>query len=290
MTVQSGREAAGFHAGELAVQRQAGVEAQAARLTPMVAGGQLSTGMAAFVSEATFAAMTARDRTGRLWASPLVGPPGYLAATSPTTLRITAPLPDADPLHGVPSGQPVGLIAMNFMTRRRVRINGSLTSSEAGRLTIAVGQAYGNCPQYIQRRSVEGPADGRRAPLYSGNALRSSDICLIETADTFFLGTTHATSGNDASHRGGPPGFVHVAAEHLWWEDYPGNNMFNSFGNLSVDPTAALLFLDFRAGVILQLSGTATVCWGDGAAGGDAATGRRVQFVPQRVITTRWKT
>jgi uncharacterized protein len=285
-----GAQAAGFHAGELAVQRQAGVEAQAARLAPMVAVGQLSTGMAAFVSEATFAAMTARDRTGRLWTSPLVGPPGYLAATSPTPLRITAPLPDADPLHGVPSGQPVGLIAMNFMTRRRVRINGSLTSSEAGRLTIAVGQAYGNCPQYIQRRSVEGPADGLRAPLYAGNTLRSADVRLIETAETFFLGTAHATAGNDASHRGGPPGFVHVAAEHLWWQDYPGNNMFNSFGNLAVDPTAALLFLDFRAGVILQLSGTATVCWDDEAARDDASTGRRVQFAPQRVITTSWKT
>jgi hypothetical protein len=63
--------------------------------------------------------------------------------------------------------------------------------------------------------------------------------------------------------------------------------MFNSFGNLSADPTAALLFLDFRAGITLQLSGRATVCWGDQAtAGDDALTGRRVQFVPQQVITT----
>ncbi|MFZ1179011.1 MAG: pyridoxamine 5'-phosphate oxidase family protein [Mycobacterium sp.] len=117
--------------------------------------------------------------------------------------------------------------------------------------------------------------------------MRPADIRLIEAADTFFLGTTHATSGNDASHRGGPPGFVRVAPEHLWWPDYPGNNLFNSFGNLSAGPTAALLFMDFRAGITLQLSGSATMCWGDqGAAGDDARTGRRVQFVLQQVITT----
>jgi uncharacterized protein len=40
-----------------------------------------------------------------------------------------------------------------------------------------------------------------------------------------------------------------------------GNNMFNSFGNLAVDPTAALLFIDFRSGRTLQLSGSAHVAW-----------------------------
>ena len=43
--------------------------------------------------------------------------------------------------------------------------------------------------------------------------------------------------------------------------DYPGNNMFNSFGNLALDPTAALLFIDFRSGRTLQLSGSAHVTW-----------------------------
>ena len=98
------------------------------------------------------------------------------------------------------------------------------------------------------------------------------DIRLIEAADTFFLGTTHAISGNDASHRGGPPGFVRVAPEHLWWPDYPGNNMFNSFGNLSADPTAALLFMDFRAGITLQLSGARPCA---GATGPPPATAPR---------------
>jgi uncharacterized protein len=277
----------GFHSGELAVQRQAGVEAEAARLASMVGRGQLRAGTAAFLSEATVAAMAARDPSGRLWVAPLLGPPGYLEAASPTTLTIHAELPSADPLHGLPPGQAVGVIAMNFLARRRVRINGLLTSTDARVLTIGVDQAYGNCPQYIHQRrvNVAGAAEAGRTGLYSGNTLRPEDIRLVEAADTFFLGTTHATAGSDASHRGGPPGFVRVEAGHLWWPDYPGNNMFNSFGNLAADPTAALLFIDFRAGIVLQLSGTATVRWSD-PAGDEAQTGRRVEFVPERVIST----
>ncbi|OBI14898.1 hypothetical protein A5712_29670 [Mycobacterium sp. E2327] len=275
----------GFHTGELAVQRQAGVEAEAARLAPMVGRGQLRAGMAAFLSEAPFAAMAARDRAGRLWTSPLFGPPGFLRAASPTALEIGTELPRADPLHDLPCGQPVGVIAINFLTRRRVRINGRLGSTEPGALTVDVDQAYGNCPQYIHPRRVDverPPADDPKR-LHSGKALRAEDIRLIEAADTFFLGTTHPTAGSDASHRGGPPGFVRVAEGRLWWPDYPGNNMFNSFGNLAADPSAALLFVDFRAGITVQLSGRASVHWDDP---GDAGTGRRVQFSPEWVITT----
>lgn len=278
----------GFHSGELTVQRQAGVEAQAARLAPMVGRRQLTGGAAAALSDMTFAAMAARDGTGRLWTSPLLGPAGFLQVASPTTVQIHASLPGVDPLHDLACGQPVGVVAMNFLTRRRVRINGRLASTEGG-LAIDVDQAYGNCPQYIHQRRVQadGPPGDNRVRLYSGTTLRPNDLRLITAADTFFLGTTHATSGNDASHRGGPPGFVRAAPGRLWWPDYPGNNMFNSLGNLSIDPAAALLFLDFRTGIALQLSGSAAVRWSDpGAAGDDGHTGRRIEFVPQRVIST----
>jgi uncharacterized protein len=288
MTDQRRPAAVGFHSGELAVQQRAGVAAQAARLARMVSRGELRSGLAAFLSGTTFAALTARDRTGRLWTSPLLGPPGLLRAASSTTLRIDTTLPTADPLHGLHDGQPVGVIAIDFTTRRRVRINGILASAGAGGLAVDVEQAYGNCPQYIQQRRLHleplhGDAD--RSQVFRGEMVRPEDIRLVQAADTFFLGTTHPESGNDASHRGGPPGFVRVAANHLWWPDYSGNNMFNSFGNLCVDPTAALLFVDFRRGTTLQLSGTAIVRWDDPTAvGDDTHTGRRVEFAPQQVI------
>ncbi|MDT5348459.1 MAG: uncharacterized protein QOH91_1746, partial [Mycobacterium sp.] len=53
---------------------------------------------------------------------------------------------------------------------------------------------------------------------------------------------------------------------------------------LYVDPTAALLFIEFRVGATLQLSGTATTEWDADTAGDEAHTGRRVVFTPQEVI------
>lgn len=289
MNSQRRHAAVGFHSGELAVQRHAGMQAQAARLAPMVGPAELRAGIAAFLADATFAALTARDRAGRLWISPLLAPPGFLHASGPSTLRIGTPLPSADPLHSLPAGQPAGLIVIDFTTRRRVRINGILTQSDTAGSTLDVDQAYGNCPQYIQQRHItidEKPRHPALSSEYNGELLRETDIRLIESADTFFLGTTHLDSGNDASHRGGPAGFVRVTAEGLWWPDYPGNNMFNSFGNLAVDPTAALLFVDFPTGNTLQLSGTATVEWDAPTEGDDSQTGRRVQFTPRQVFAT----
>lgn len=118
-----------------------------------------------------------------------------------------------------------------------------------------------------------------------GAALGPDDAELIRHADTFFLGTTHPERGRDASHRGGPPGFVRVDGNDLWWPDYPGNNMFNSFGNLAVDPAAALLFVDFPTGRTVHLSGSAEVEWADDAPGDDGHTGRRARFTTQAVVS-----
>jgi hypothetical protein len=62
--------------------------------------------------------------------------------------------------------------------------------------------------------------------------------------------------------------------------------MFNSFGNLAVDQTAALLFVDFDTGATLHISGTATVGWiTPGSHGDDGGTGRRVTFTVQSVAS-----
>lgn len=277
----------GFHAGELAVQERAGVRAEAARLSRMMEAGELRGGMAAFLAARTFAVVTSRDAAGRLWVSPLAGPAGFLRAVSPDLLAVRAPLPPGDPLHGLPSGQQAGLVVVDFAARRRVRVNGRLTVAGDGTLALAVQQAYGNCPQYITPRVLTPPSPGApdAAPVRRGATLSPDDAGLVRAADTFFLGTAHPQRGNDASHRGGPPGFARVDGGRLWWPDYPGNNMFNSLGNLAVDAAAALLFLDFGTGRTLQLSGTAEVEWGvPGSPGEDEQTGRRVVFTPQRLV------
>ncbi len=105
MRAQKGRLAAGgFHDGELAVQQQAGVRREAARLAGMLAPAELRGGIVAFLSHRTFAALTARDATGRLWTSPLIGEAGSLTVTSPTTLHSTAAVAHGDPLENAPVG------------------------------------------------------------------------------------------------------------------------------------------------------------------------------------------
>lgn len=270
----------GYHPGELAVQRLAGVTGQAARLAGMVGAGQLSGGLGAFLAGRTFAALSARDRDGTPWVSPLIGAPGFLEVAGPTTLHVHYRLPKADPLHDLAPGQPVGLVVMEFAIRRRARINGTLLAVDGDVLTIGVEQAYGNCPQYIQSRHTAPTAPVDDGAARTGTTLDTADIALIRGADTFFLGTHHRTHGSDASHRGGTPGFVRVEDDGtLWWPDYPGNNMFNSLGNIAENGEAALLFVDFAGGTALHLTGRAEVAWTDHEIpGDDGGTGRRVQF------------
>jgi len=280
----------GFHAGEVAVQRRAGTQQEAARLSPMLDPAELRGGIVAFLADRTFAVITARDAGGRLWSSPLTGPAGFLEAVAPTTLAIHARLPDGDPLRGLPPGQQAGLVVVEFAARRRVRVNGTLSAADGDTLAIEVEQAYGNCPQYIHQRVLARDDTGLAdlGEVRRDTALSPGDTALIRAADTFFLGTTNPERGSDTSHRGGSPGFVRVAGGRLWWPDYPGNNLFNSFGNLAVDPEAALLFFDFDTGQTLQLSGTAEVDWdGAGQPGDDGQTGRRAVFTLQRLVAGR---
>jgi uncharacterized protein len=282
---------AGFHAGELAVQQRAGVRPEAERLTRMLEAAELYGGIAGFLAGRTFLVITGRDRSGLLWTSPLLGPPGFLEVRSAVELAVHAAIPAGDPLHMIAAGQKVGMTAVEFATRRRVRVNGILTAAASGLLTIEVEQAYGNCPQYIQQRLLEPSRDSRHdlAAVRHATALDEDDGHLIRSADTFFLGTVNPERGADASHRGGPAGFVRLdGTTRLWWPDYHGNNLFNSLGNLAVDPEAALLFFNFRDGQALQLSGTAGVGWDRaGEPGDDAGTGRRVVFAIQHLVSGR---
>ena len=69
----------------------------------------------------------------------------------------------------------------------------------------------------------------------------------------------------DVSHRGGRPGFVRVSdgplATELTIPDFRGNFIFNTFGNLEVNPRAGIVCADFRTGDILSLTGTARGVW-----------------------------
>ena len=160
----------GFHGGELAVQRRAGVEAEAARLSRMVAPGELRGGVAALLADASFAAVTARDRDGRLWISPVTGPPGFLVSTTPTLLSVRSGLKD-DPLYGLDEGQPIGIIVIEFAAKRRVRINGTLTGVDGGTIEVKSELGRGSRSSYLVASLRLAEASSWRCPRTPSEAI-----------------------------------------------------------------------------------------------------------------------
>lgn len=252
----------GFHSGELAVQRRAGVLDGAARVGGSIRR-EIPPAAQAFLEQRRWVVLATVAPGGRPWASILTGQPGFASSPTPGTVRLdAAPLPGSPLAESLGHAPFAGLLAMDLATRRRMRINGRLEGGAASPITILVDQAYSNCPKYIQRRPLEGGAAPAPSLLRRrAEALDDRQRAWIRRADTFFIATTHPGEGADASHRGGLPGFVQVEGERLVWPDYAGNMMFNTLGNLAVYPRAGLAFPDFGSGAVLHVTGRAAILW-----------------------------
>jgi predicted pyridoxine 5'-phosphate oxidase superfamily flavin-nucleotide-binding protein len=205
------------------------------------------------------------DSVRRVWASLLTGAPGLVQAIDEHTVRINSRPVAGDPLgDNLAVNNAVGLIAIEFATRRRMRLNGRAEVAEDVGITIHAEQVYSNCPKYIRARRWRGRSpdvDSTPAVRRQSNLAQDQQHWIRE-ADTFFIASHHPDVGTDASHRGGHPGFVHVLNDHrLVWPDYSGNTMFQTLGNISVNPQAGLLFIDFVTRRTLQLTGRARIIW-----------------------------
>lgn len=282
-----------FHEGERAVQRKAGERRRAGAVGRLIAD-RIPGSATGFLAQQPMAVLGTRDADGRVWASLLFGPPGFLRAADPTTIEVDVDRalghPD-DPLWSNLEIDPrFGLLAIDLATRRRLRANGR-AARRPGALLLHVEEAYPNCPKYIRRRRVselEG-VGGDLPPPSRGAALNEAQRDRIAGADTFFVASAHPERGLDASHRGGNPGFVRVLDERtLRVPDYPGNGMFNTLGNFAANPAAGLVFPDFANDRTLQLVGRAEIRWdlGDpeGVTGG---TGRFWDFDLEETLETK---
>ncbi|MEU7299077.1 pyridoxamine 5'-phosphate oxidase family protein [Streptomyces sp. NPDC007189] len=267
-----------YHAGSLAVQDLVGVRDRAAHVGRSL-GQDIKPVAAAFLeTQPLLVAGAADPGTGRVWASALTGAPGFVRATGPRQVSVLTDTGRLATALTTP-GTPVGTIALDPRTRRRMRVNGRLRPTPRG-FAVEADQVFSNCPKYIQRRESYETLAGRTPATPRRLAeLTAEQAEFIRAADTFFLATVHP-GGADASHRGGNPGFVQVASpRELTWPDYPGNAMFLSLGNLRSDPRAGLLFLDWTTGTTLQLTGEAHT---EFAAGGD----RSVRFTLTEALWT----
>lgn len=259
-----------------------------------------------FYGQLPFLVVGAVDAQGDPWAGVIEGSPGFVDSPDPRTLTIHQPPAKGDPLLNCLQ-QPnaaVGLLGIELHTRRRNRMNGNVAAISPTAWSVTVGQAFGNCPQYIQDRAFSfacepgQPYEGQVETMVALDAAAAKTIAL---ADTFFVASAHpgdaANPGMsvDVSHRGGKPGFVRRDGDVLTIPDFAGNLHFNTLGNLLINPKAGLVFVDFETGDLLQLTGSTELVL-DGAEiatfqGAERLWRFRVARVVRRrgVLALRWR-
>jgi len=89
----------------------------------------------------------------------------------------------------------------------------------------------------------------------------------IEAQRFFFIATAGDTGKCDASFRStepGPDGVMQPATkilgpDKLVFPDYSGNNIFNSIGNILVNPNIGMIFIDFERSTRIRINGGAEI-------------------------------
>ncbi|MEA5574644.1 pyridoxamine 5'-phosphate oxidase family protein [Calothrix sp. UHCC 0171] len=288
-----------FHSGEIEVQTQAGKREEAQKLCSLLSDFIKPAAQEFLVTQQLAIASTV-DIHGQVWASLLTGQPGFIQVLNQQTLQISldASLTPTDPLYqNLHHNQNIGLLVIDLSNRRRSRFNGKAELDLNG-IKIHVVQTFFNCPKYIQTRHIEKniTESKEQSETLRRENLSEHNQLWITQADTFFIASFHPQSGADASHRGGFPGFIQVLNHRqLLFPDYAGNNMFQTFGNLLINPNAGLLFIDFETGDILQITGKAKVIWDADRLNEFIGAERLVEFAIEQVLETtnstplRWR-
>ncbi len=257
-----------YHEGELFVQERVGEFFQGQRNGRAIADS-IVRGALPFIAQQPIALFGSLDDEQNVWASVLLGTPGFMTAPDERTVEFdlpqTARNPN-DPLwSNIERNPEVGTLIIELTSRRRLRINGGIHLIAPDRLQLNVVQFYPNCPKYIQRRHLKAGLGENGAPAREplrGRALEHEHQTFIASADTVFVASAHPEHGVDVSHRGGNPGFVHILDDRtLRVPDYVGNSMYNTLGNFVVNPRAGLVFIDFAASRTLQLIGRPEIQW-----------------------------
>jgi predicted pyridoxine 5'-phosphate oxidase superfamily flavin-nucleotide-binding protein len=281
------------------VQEAVGVRERAAQLGPMFRPA-MADAYRAFFERLPFVLVGSLDSAGQPWASLLIGEPGFVRAPDPETLLILAQPAPEDPLAGaIREGAALGLLGIELQARRRARLNGHVHEVGTKGFSVQVDQSFGNCPKYITPRTPRA-AGGAQQPTRAARAeseqLSAAALACIAQADTCFIASASAANtpegdrreGVDVSHRGGERGFVQTGsgggATQLFMPDYPGNNAFNTLGNLARYPRAGLLFPDFESGDVLIVTCDAEVAFADGSGDTRTSTSTQGDELPARFL------
>jgi ferredoxin-NADP reductase/predicted pyridoxine 5'-phosphate oxidase superfamily flavin-nucleotide-binding protein len=302
-----------FHMGEVEVQNRLGVQEHVMGYAPKVVRPYMPDQHREFYMSQPFLVVAARDEeSNRMWSSLLFASDSdrvtsFITSPDPTRLSMDARVLPGDALeNALLPGSDLGMLGIEFAARRRNRVNGRIVAVSDENMTrsleFKVDQSYGNCPQYIKPRdwwtttkettNNESETVEKQSPLGErSNQLSKAQIDNIRQAETIFVATGYRGEGddprfgNDASHRGGAPGFIKVEGSNkLLLPDYSGNNHYNTIGNLVMDSRMGITIPLFDCGGMIQLSGRAVVDWDAAAAAKFLGAERVIEFTIDEIV------
>ncbi|KAL8722300.1 MAG: hypothetical protein Q9225_001205 [Loekoesia sp. 1 TL-2023] len=181
----------------------------------------------------------------------------------------------------------VSALSIDLATRSRVKLAGQMVAGALGELggddstdegakvteaqvVIRVERSLGNCPKYLNKKQIV-PTAPEPALLSNVLPLPEEAIELLAKADLFFITSSYDESSIGTNHRGGPPGFVRVlqndpSATVLIYPEYSGNRLYQTLGNLEMNPKAGVVVPNFGTGSVLYITGTTEIIIGKEAA------------------------
>ena len=279
-----------WHKGELAIQRRVGTDKRMAEIGPKFIRKFMPKQHREYFENLCMLFIGYTDHYSLARASVIFGYPGFIESPNETELVINTQNSMGDFIHQqLNVGDRLGLVGVEFDTKRRNRLNAIITDVSQKQITIKVLQSFGNCAKYIQSKSfITNPSYGHFSTTVRSE-LNESDKQLINKTDTFFIasyfndGKEFNNRGADMSHRGGESGFVTINAKgQILVQDYYGNGFFNTLGNLLNNPSASLLFFDWQKGHVLQLTVISEILWNDKEQP-NSTTKRTLRFTPTKI-------
>ncbi|MDI1489697.1 MAG: hypothetical protein OHK93_000895 [Ramalina farinacea] len=238
------------------------------------------------------------DDEGRPWTTLLGGEQGFARSLGQSIVGVRALADsDHDPVLRTLLAQPrlstpgeyetareFSALGIHLASRDRVKLQGRLlggsrvgnesilnTSQDEAievQMALAIEGSLGNCPKYLNKKDIV-LAVPQPVPLPATLPLSQPALDLLAKADTIFI-TSHHPSHMSTNHRGGPPGFIRVECNDsqsviLAYPEYSGNRLYQTLGNLILDPRAGIVVPDFDTGNVLYISGTTKIIFGKDA-------------------------
>jgi uncharacterized protein len=251
-----------FHPGEILVQEELN-ERDAAILNGRVYEDIIIAAAHTFLVQQPFIVLSARQTLNKIPVTIIYGEPGFISIQEfgkKITISITKHQNRGrDPvLRMLEQGTKVGALVIDLSTRRRLRVNGHIESINDRNIILIIDESYPNCPKYIQKRIVEYNKNvaHKEELIENGGIVQRRHLDLIRSADTFFVASLNPNGHADASHRGGPRGFINILENgDLRIPDYAGNKLFNTLGNFKLNPHAGIVIWDFENTELLHLFG-----------------------------------